>query len=83
MEWNIHGELMYAQCTCVLSTGKMADPMYGRPRKGWLHLGNGGVSEKTPQIFLPLLPAEYVAAFLRRTEAPEVRCDLTDTHRQT
>ena len=24
--------------------------------------------------------SEYVGEFSRRTEAPEVRCDLTDTH---
>ena len=46
------GELAYAQCTCVLSAGKMADHnMYGHPREGALDLGNGAVSEKTPQIF--------------------------------
>ena len=45
------GELAYAQCACVLSAGKMADRMYGRPREGPLDLGNGGISEKTPQMF--------------------------------
>ena len=45
------GERAYAQCACVLSAGKMADLMYGQPREGALDLGNGGVSEKTPQIF--------------------------------
>ena len=45
------GELVYAQCACVLSTGKMADLMYGRPRGGALNLCNGAVSEKAPQIF--------------------------------
>ena len=45
------GELADAQCACVLSTGKMADRMYGRPREGTLDLGNGAVSEKTPQTF--------------------------------
>ena len=44
-------ELEYAQCACVLSAGKMADLMYGHPREGALDLGNGGVAEKTPQIF--------------------------------
>ena len=42
---------------------------------------NERVSEKTPQIFSPLLPAEYVTAFSGQTDAPEVRFDLTD--RQT
>ena len=43
------------------------------------------MSEKTPQFFSPSLPAEYVTAFSGRTDAPEVRCDLTDkqTDRQT
>ena len=50
-------------------------------REGALDLGNGAVAEKMPQIFLPLLPAECVTAFSRRTDAPEVRCDLTE--RQT
>ena len=39
-------ELAYAQCACVLSTGKMADLMYGRQREGALDLGRGAVSEK-------------------------------------
>ena len=41
------------------------------------------VSEKTPQFFWPPLPAEYVTVFSGRSDAPEVRCDLTDrqTHR--
>ena len=77
--------LAYAQCTCVLSAGKMANCMYGHPREGALNLCNGAVSEKTPQFFPPTLPAEYVAAFSGQTEAPEVRCRLTDrqTHTQT
>ena len=43
------------------------------------------VSEKTPQMILPLLPTEYVTTFSWRTDAPEVRCDLMDrqTDRQT
>ena len=36
---------------------------------------------KSPQIFRPLLPAEYVTVFSGQTDAPEVRFDLTD--RQT
>ena len=54
MAWSILanlGELAYAQCTCVLSAGKMAHHMYGCPREGELDLGNGAVSEKTPQMF--------------------------------
>ena len=59
--------------------------MYGHPREGALDLGKGAVSEKTPQIFRPSSPTEFVTAFLERTDAPKVRCDLTDTHthRQT
>ena len=41
------------------------------------------MSEKTLQIFSPLLPTVYVTAFLGRTDAPKVRCDLTDTHTHT
>ena len=50
-----------------------------------LDLCNGGVSEKTPQVFSPLLPAEYMTAFSGRTDTPEVRCGLTDrqTHTHT
>ena len=50
-----------------------------------LDLRNGAVSAKSPQIFGPSLPAEYVTAFSGRADAPEVRCDLTDkqTDRQT
>ena len=84
--WSINfGELAYAQCACVLSAGKMADRMYGHPREGALDLGKGAVSEKTPQIFRPSSPTEFVTAFSERTDVPEVRCDLTDTHtdRQT
>ena len=51
--------------------------------EGMLDLCNGVVSEKTPQIFWPLLLAEYVTVFSGRTDTPEVRCDLTDTHTQT
>ena len=57
----------------------------GRPSvwlsmEGVLDLRNGAVSEKTPQILRPPLPAEYVTVFSGRTDAPEVRCDLTDRH---
>ena len=38
---------------------------------------------ENPTNFWPSLPAEYVTAFSGRTDAPEVRCDLTDTERQT
>ena len=34
------GELVYAQCACVLSAAKMADRMYGHPREGALNLDN-------------------------------------------
>ena len=40
---------------------------------------NGAVSEKKTHFFPPL-PAEYVTVFSGRTDAPEVRLDLTDTH---
>ena len=36
-----------------------------------------------PTFFLSLLLAEYVTVFSGRTDAPEVRCDLTQTDRQT
>ena len=45
-----------------------------------LDLCNRAVSEKTPQIFLPPLPIEYVTVFSGRIDTPEVRCDLTDRH---
>ena len=43
------------------------------------------VSEKIPQIFRPKLHPEYVTAFSGRTDAPDARCDLTNsqTDRQT
>ena len=44
-----------------------------------LDLCNGAISEKNPQIFGPPLPAEYVTVFSGRTDAAEVRCDLTDS----
>ena len=62
---------------------KMADCTYGRTTEGLLDLCSGEVSEK---IFSPSLSAEYVTAFAWRTDAPKVRCDLTDkrqTDRQT
>ena len=37
-----------------------------------VYLCNGAVSEKSPQIFRPPLPAEYVTVFSGRTDAPEV-----------
>ena len=46
---------------------------------GAVYLCNGAVSEKSPQIFRPSLPVEYVTEFSGRTDAPKVRCDLTDT----
>ena len=51
-----------------------------------LDLHNGAVSEKSPQIFCPALPFEYVTLILGRTDAPKVRCGRkTDRHtdRQT
>ena len=45
-----------------------------------VYLCNEAVSEKSPQIFWPSLPVEYMAEFSGRTDAPEVRCDLTDRH---
>ena len=57
--------------------------MYGHPREGALDLGKGAVSEKTPQNFKPSSPTEFMTAFSERTDAPEVRCDLTDTHTHT
>ena len=41
-----------------------------------VYLCNGAVSEKSPQIFRPPWPAEYVTVFSGRTDAPEVRCEL-------
>lgn len=38
------------------------------------------VSDKTPQIFGPLLPTEYMTVFSGKTDIPEVRSDLTDRH---
>ena len=55
-------------------TRKMADYTHGRTTEGVLDLCNGAVSGKTPHIFLPSSPVEYVTAFSRRTDAPEVRC---------
>ena len=50
-----------------------------------LDLRNEVVSEKTPQMVWPLLPVEYVTSISGPTDAPEVRCGLTDgqtdTHR--
>ena len=48
-----------------------------------VYLCNGAVSEKSPQIFRPPLPVEYVTVFSGRTDAPGVRCDLTDRHTDT
>ena len=45
-----------------------------------VYLCNGAVSEKSLQIFRPPLPAEHVTVFSGRTDALEVRCDLTDRH---
>ena len=44
-----------------------------------VYLCNGAVSEKSPQIFRPPLPVEYVTVFSGRTDAPGLRFDLTDT----
>ena len=44
---------------------------------------NEAVSKKTLHIFLPPMSAEYVTVFSGRTDAPEVRFDLTDTQRHT
>ena len=86
MAWRVYianlAELAYAQCACVLSARKMADLMYGHPREVVLDLRNTWVLEKTPQIFQPLSPAEFVTAFLGRTDTPEVRTH-THTHTQT
>ena len=47
--------------------------------EGVLDLHNRAVSEKTPQIFRPPLPAESVTVFSGPTDAPEVRCDNGQT----
>ena len=46
-----------------------------------LDLCNGAFSEKTPQIFRPSLPVEYVTSISGRTDAPEVRCGLKPNYR--
>ena len=53
--------------------------------EGVLDLCSEAVSEKTPQMFWPSLPVEYVILISGQTDAPEVRCDLTDrqTDKQT
>ena len=48
-----------------------------------VYLCNGVVSEKSPQIFQPPLPAEHVTVFSGRTDAPGVRFDLTDRQTDT
>ena len=48
-----------------------------------VYLCNRAVSEKSPQIFQPPLPVEYVTVFSGRTDAPGVRFDLTDRHTHT
>ena len=40
-----------------------------------------GVVQRKPHIFWPLLPTVYIVVFLGQTDAPKVRCDLTDIHR--
>ena len=67
---------------------KMADRTYTNVHvwlstKGVLDLRNGVVSEKTPLIFGPPLPTEYVTEFSGQTDAPEVRSDLTDRQTDT
>ena len=51
--------------------------------EGVLDVPNGTVSEKTQETFRPTLPAEYMTVFSGRTDAPEVKCDLKQTQRQT
>ena len=73
-------------CTMRMRVIRRKNPRpnyYGYPREGALDLGKEAVSEKTPQIFRPSSPTEFVTAFSERTDAPEVRCDLTDTHTHT
>ena len=60
---------------------KMADCIRMASMEGALDLCNVAVSEKTTQIVWPPLPAEYVTVFSGRTDTPEVRCDLRQTHR--
>ena len=61
-------------CMRVFRGVKMADRTDSRTMEEVLDLCNGGVSEKTLQMFSLSLPAEYVTAFSGRTVAPEVRC---------
>ena len=77
-------ELVYAQCTCMFSVRKMTDPMYGHQvRERSISATDQFQRKRHNFLTLPSLPAEYVAAFSQQAEASEVRCDLTDTHRQT
>ena len=58
----------------------MAICTYWVSTEGVLDLCNGGVSEKTPQYFGPLLPAECMTVFSGQIDDLEVRCDLARTH---
>ena len=45
-----------------------------------VYLCNGAVSEKSPHIFRPPLPAEYMTVFSGRTDAPETTTVTLATH---
>ena len=58
--------------------------LYAWPYNG----GSAGSRQRSgfrenPTNFLTFVSAEYVTAFSGRTDAPEVRCDLTDRHTHT
>ena len=77
------------QTSPTLENLRMHDAHACYPQKKWPILRgqsrevfNGAVTEKSPQIFQPTLPGEYVTAFSGPTEAPEVSCHLTDRQTQ-
>ena len=49
-----------------------------RTTEGVLDLRNEAVSKKTPPIYLPSLPVEYVTSISGRTDAPEVKHTQTN-----
>ena len=68
----------YAQCACVFSVGKMADPMYGyQGRERSISATEQFQRKRHKPFYLRRPSAEYVTAFSGRRDAFKVRCDLT------
>ena len=81
----VQARLGQIMCISIFHGVKTGDCTDSRTMQQVLDLCNETVSEKTLQIFWPSVPVEYMTSTSGWTDAPDMRCGLTDrqTDRQT